>query len=417
MPTIKYTFIGPITQAVTLANLPLKGALKDEQLEIIQDAGILIKDEAIYQVGSYWEIFPEAQSIGAEMISLSGNFVALPGFIDCHTHICFAGSRAQDYALRNAGKSYLEIAKAGGGIWDSVTKTRKASLEKLTQLTIDRANRHLIDGVTTIEVKSGYGLSVPEELKTLRAIQAANQQSSADLFATCLAAHIKPKDFEGNEKEYLKMISEEVFPILLEEKLCKRIDAFIEETAFSPESIHDYFIKAKELGFDITVHADQFHPGGSKVAVDHGAISADHLEASTAQEIEILASSDTIAVALPGASLGLGVAFTPARQLLDKGAALAIASDWNPGSAPMGDLLMQASVIGTFEKLSNAEILSAITFRAAAALGLDDRGKLLRGMLGDVLLFPTNDYREITYQQGKLKPSKVFKKGKQISTK
>lgn len=414
MQTIEHTFIGPIRQALTLSNLPLKGALKDEQLEIIPEAGILIKNDKIHQVGNYWDLYPEAQSIGAEMVNLKGDFVALPGLIDCHTHICFGGSRAQDYAMRNAGKSYLEIAKAGGGIWDTVTQTRKANLEKLVQLTLQRANRHLKDGITTIEVKSGYGLSVAEELKMLRAIQEANESTYADLVPTCLAAHIPPKDFQGTQRDYLKSISEEVFPVLKAEGLANRIDAFIEETAFTADDIHSYFQKAKEMGFDITVHADQFHAGGSLVAVDFEAVSADHLEASTDLEIALLAASDTIAVALPGASLGLGMAYTPARKLLDSGVSLAIASDWNPGSAPMGDLLMQASILGAFEKLSNAEILAAITTRAAAALNLSDRGKLAHGLIADIILFPTNDYREITYQQGRLKPSKIFKRGIEV---
>jgi imidazolonepropionase len=316
--------------------------------------------------------------------------------------------------MRNAGKSYLEIAKAGGGIWDTVTQTRKANPEKLAQLTIQRANRHLKDGITTLEVKSGYGLSVEEELKMLRAIKQARENTHADLIPTCLAAHIPPKDFEGTHRDYLKAIAEELFPILKEEGLSNRIDAFIEDTAFSAEDIQSYFHKAKEMGFDITVHADQFHTGGSRVAVDYGAISADHLEASSAQEIALLAASDTIAVALPGASMGLGVAYTPARKLLDAGSSLAIASDWNPGSAPMGDLLMQASVLGTFEKLSNAEVLAGITCRAAAALNLNDRGQLVSGLLADIILFPTDDYREITYMQGRLKPGMAFKNGVRV---
>ncbi|MCH7414994.1 imidazolonepropionase [Belliella sp. R4-6] len=414
MQTIKYTFIGPIRQAVTMARLPLKGALKDEQLHVVQEAGILIKNEEIYEIGPYWDLYPEAQSIGAEMVNLKGDFVALPGLIDCHTHICFGGSRAKDYAMRNAGISYLEIAKAGGGIWDTVTQTRKASLEKLAQLTVNRSNRHLKDGITTIEVKSGYGLSVEEELKMLRAIKLANENTSADLITSCLAAHIPPKDFQGTQKDYLKKISEEVFPILQEEDLANRIDAFIEETAFTSEDIQSYFQKAKEMGFDITVHADQFRTGGSKVAVDFAAISADHLEASSEKEIQLLAESNTIAVALPGASMGLGVAYTPARKLLDAGASLAIASDWNPGSAPMGDLLTQASILGTFEKLTNAEVLAGITFRAAAALNLADRGQLKHGYIADLIFFPTDDYREITYQQGRLKPSIIYKNGIEI---
>lgn len=414
MPTIKHTLIGPIRQALTMSGLPLKGALQDSQFDIIPEAGILIKNDKIHQIGNYWDLYPEAQSIGAEIVNPKGDFVALPGLIDCHTHICFAGSRAQDYAMRNAGRSYLEIAKAGGGIWDTVTQTRKANLEKLVQLTVQRAKRHLKDGVTTIEVKSGYGLTVEEEIKMLRAIKQAKESTYADLIPTCLAAHIKPKDFEGTHRDYLKAIAEKLFPILQEEGLANRIDAFIEDTAFTSEDIQTYFQKAKEMGFDITVHADQFHAGGSQVAVDFSAISADHLEASTEKEIKLLANSDTIAVALPGASMGLGVAYTPARKLLDAGASLAIASDWNPGSAPMGDLLMQASILGTFEKLSNAEVLAGITVRAAAALNFTDRGQLLPGMLADIILFPTGDYREITYQQGRLKPLKVYKKGVEV---
>jgi imidazolonepropionase len=397
-----------------MRGLEAKGPLQDSQLEIITEAGIFLKDEKIHEIGSYWDIYPEAQSIGAKMETLQGDFVALPGFLDCHTHICFAGSRAKDFAMRNTGKSYLEIANSGGGIWDTVTQTRKAALEQLVKLTVKRANRHLTDGVTTMEVKSGYGLSVAEEIKMLQAIKQANSETAADLIPTCLAAHICPKDFEGSAKEYLEIISNELFPILKSENLSNRIDAFIEDSAFSPDDIADYFHKAKDFGYDITVHSDQFHVGGSAVAVAFGAISADHLEASTEKEIELLANSDTVAVALPGASIGLGMAFTPARKLLDAGASLAIASDWNPGSAPMGDLLMQASILGTFEKLSNAEVLAGITCRAATALGLSDRGSIAVGKLADILLFQTSDYREITYHQGKLKPAMVFKRGIKI---
>lgn len=188
----------------------------------------------------------------------------------------------------------------------------------------------------------------------------------------------------------------------------------LKKGAFTAEVIAPYFKKAKEMGFTITVHADQFSTGGSKVAVDFNAISADHLEASTAEEIEILAKSTVIATALPGASIGLGCAFTPARKILDAGGAVAIASDHNPGSAPMGDLLTQASILGTFQKLSNAEILSGITFRAAAALNLKDRGVLKSGLLADFTAFPISNYKEILYQQGQLKPEMVWKNGAKI---
>lgn len=399
--------IGPFTQLLTLNNIALKGALKDEQLECIEDGGILVSDGVIIAIGSFNDLKEKASKI--ELVEEDA--VCMPGLIDAHTHICFAGSRANDYALRNAGKSYLEIAKAGGGIWDTVTKTREASQTDLVNGIIERANKHLKAGVTTIEVKSGYGLTVAEELKMLRAIKEANTKIKVDLIPTCLAAHMKPKDFNGTSAEYLKKISEELFPILKEEKLSNRIDAFIEESAFSPIEIAPYFTKAKTMGFSITVHADQFSTGGSETAIHFNAISADHLEASSEKEIQLFANSTTIPVALPGASIGLGCDFTPARKLLDAGASLAIASDHNPGSAPMGNLLTQAAILGTFEKLSNAEVLAGITTRAAAALNLKDRGAIAKGKVADFISFPVKNYQEITYHQGQLKPNAVWKNG------
>ncbi len=389
-----------------MTGLPLKGALKDEQLTIIENGAILVSEGKILKVG----VFNELKSDDVDIHHIEGNHVCLPGFVDSHTHICFGGTRARDYAYRNAGKTYLEIAKAGGGIWDTVTQTRKASQEELVKGIISRSKKHLKNGVTTIEVKSGYGLSVDEELKMLRAIKTANETSNATLVPTCLAAHMKPKDWH-QDRDYLDVIINELFPIIKAENLANRVDAFVEESAFSAEEIKPYFQKAKEMGFDITVHADQFTTGGSQVAVDFDAVSADHLEASTEKEIQLLAKSNTIATALPGASIGLGCAYTPARKILDAGGVLSIASDHNPGSAPMGDLLTQASILGTFEKLSNTEVLAGITSRAAAALRLTDRGKLEEGSQADFVVFPTDNYQEITYHQGQLKPSEVWKKG------
>ncbi|RDY57877.1 imidazolonepropionase [Flagellimonas nanhaiensis] len=403
--------VGPFTQLLPMTDLPLKGALADEQLTIIENGGLIISNGKIQKVG----LFEDLKSDNVDIHHIEGKTVCLPGFIDAHTHICFGGSRAKDYALRNAGKSYLEIAKAGGGIWDTVTQTRKATQEELIDGILSRSNNHLQNGITTIEVKSGYGLSVDEELKMLRAIKQAGEKSQVDLIPTCLAAHIKPKDW-NQQVDYLEEIASTLFPILKSENLAYRIDAFVEDSAFSEEEIVPYFQKAQEMGFDITVHADQFTTGGSKIAVDFGAVSADHLEASTDKEIQLLAQSNTIAMALPGASIGLGCDFTPARKLLDAGAALAIASDHNPGSAPMGNLLTQASILGTFEKLSNTEVLAGITFRAAAALRLNNRGHLTENTLADFIVFPTDNYQEITYHQGQLGPCEVWKNGEQVTS-
>lgn len=409
---MKNQLIGPFKQLLTMRNLPLKGALQDSQLEIISNGGIYVEGEYIVEVGDYDHLREKYSE--ASPVVLYGEYIAVPGFIDCHTHIAFAGNRANDFALRNAGSSYLEIAAAGGGIWSTVQHTRACTMETLIELTTSRAEYLLQQGVTTVEVKSGYGLNVEEELKTLCAIKAAGAHTSVDLITTCLAAHMKPRDFEGSASEYLEYIATNLFPLLKTEDLTHRIDAFIEESAFSVEEIQPYLSRAQELGFDITLHADQFTTSGSKLAVAMGAVSADHLEASTSEEIALLSQSDVVAVALPAASLGLGCAFTPARALLDAGASLAIATDWNPGSAPMGQLVTSASILASNQKLTNAEVLAAITYRAAHALRLADRGRLVTGQLADFAIYPTDNYQNITYQQGALQPQFVWKRGKLV---
>jgi len=393
---------GPFTQILPLTGLAIKGPLKDSQLQIIKNGWVLSNNGRIITIGTLDRLRKDHPS--AQISEVVGDTVLLPGFIDCHTHICFAGNRVNDYALRSSGKSYNDIAKAGGGIWDTVTATRAASEATLVELLVKRADRHLSEGVSIIEVKSGYGLSVAEELKQLRAIKEASYKTKATLVPTCLAAHILPKDYEGTRAEYLEDILKDLLPVVKKENLASRVDIFVEGSAFKPETALPFLQQAKELGFAITVHADQFTTGGSELAVEVGAVSADHLEASKDRDIKFLAKSDTVAVALPGASLGLGMQYAPARKLLNAGACLAIASDWNPGSAPMGDLLMQAAVLGAAEKLSAAEVFAGLTFRAAQALRLTNRGTLATGAPADFHTYPTNDHREILYNQGKLKP-------------
>jgi imidazolonepropionase len=405
--------LGVFSQILTLRNLADKGKLEDEALEIISNGGIWVENGKIKKVGNFEQLAKEANNQEVEILEFPyADLVALPGFVDCHTHIAFAGNRAKDYALRIAGESYLNIAKAGGGILDSVRKTRQATENELIANTRQRADFLLRQGVTTIEVKSGYGLSVEEELKILRAIQRASLLTTADLVPTCLAAHTLPPEF-SDKSAYLEHLANDLLPILLQENLCKRIDIFVEETAFPYQIAKDYLLKAKNLGFELTIHADQFTTGGSRLAVELNALSADHLEASQDIEIQMLAKSETVAVVLPGASLGLGMNFAPARHLLDAGACVAISTDWNPGSAPMGDLLLQASVLAANQKLSTAETLAGITFRAAKSLHLHhNKGRLQEGFSADIAIFPTNDYREILYWQGQMKPCIVWKNDK-----
>ncbi len=401
--------IGPFRQILTMNHLPMKGALKDSDLEVIEEGGIQIFEGKIQAIGDFERLKVDASPDHIRV--LEEDYVALPGLIDAHTHICFAGSRAHDYSMRIGGKTYLEIAREGGGIWNTVSKTREASLEELKEGIMKRARQMRSWGVSTVEVKSGYGLSVEEELKMLRAIQEADQELDM-LVPTCLAAHIPPKDFDGSPAAYLYQMHATLWPLIQKEGLSNRMDIFVEEGAFGVEEARNYLQAAKDFHFDIVLHADQFHPGTSALAVEMGALSADHLEASGQKEVELLAASDVIPIALPGASLGLGVPFAPARKLLDAGASLVIASDWNPGSAPMGNLLVEAVILSAYEKLSHAETLAGMTSRAAAALKLTDRGVLEEGKRADIAIFPTHDYREILYHQGTLKPDALCQKGR-----
>ncbi len=398
---------GPFTQLLTMDKLPLRGKLSDDQLEIIPQGGILYQDGKILAVGNFEQLRKENPT--ANVDSLEGDFVCLPGMIDVHTHICWASTRARDYAMRLYGKSYLEIAEAGGGIWDTVMKTRAASVEELAALTAERAEKLYQQGITTIEVKSGYGLSVEQELKMLEAIKLANKTTAAELIPTCLAAHIKPKDFPENEREYLKHIVKNLLPELKRRNLTNRVDIFVEKGAFSVSDAEYYLSEAKKMEFDVVIHGDQFSNNCTSLAAKFQAVSIDHLEYADDSEIQILAKSNVIPVALPGASLGLGERFAPARKLLDAGCSLVIASDWNPGSAPMGDLLTQAAILGAYEKLSMAEVWASLTCRAALALSRDDIGVVKKGNKADFIVFPTNDFREILYRQGSLRPRLVHR--------
>lgn len=405
--------IGPFKQVVTLANIPLRGKLSDDQLEIIENGGILINEDKIEKVGNFEELrsLIASEKEKSQILFIEDETICLPAFTDCHTHICFGGNRANDFAMRNAGKTYLEIAAAGGGIWSTVEHTRKATEEELLESLLERIEFLVSLGITTIEIKSGYGLNKDHEIKMLKVINEAKSKTKATLIPTCLAAHMKPKDYDETGQKYLDYVLEEILTEVREENLAKRVDIFIEKSAFQPEESKLFLEKAKILGFDITVHADQFTPGSSRVAVEVGAKSADHLEATLDEDIEFLAKSNTVAVALPGASIGLGEPFTPARKLLDAGAILAIASDWNPGSAPMGNLITQASILATYEKLSTAEVLAGITFRSAYALGLEDRGILSTGKKADFVTYKTDNFQNILYKQGNLAPDAVYING------
>ncbi len=389
-----------------MVNLPERGAISDNSLEIIDDGGVVIEDGKIIEVGDFLSLSKN----NLDVREITYPCVLLPGFIDSHTHVCHYGNRSDEYAKRNSGISYQQILEEGGGIHNTMNSTSNSTDEQLTDDTLNRLKRHFQEGVLTCEVKSGYAPNLEDEVRMLRIINEIDISNDIDLISTCLAAHVTPKKYESSKK-YLDSIVNELLPIIKEENLSNRVDIFIEEKAFSVTEASNFLEKIKS-DFYITAHANQFTSGGLKVGVDNGAVSVDHLEVITDQEIDYLSKSDTTGVVLPGCSLGLGIPFAPARKLLDNNCKVSIASDWNPGSAPMGDLLMQASLLGSTEKLSNAEVLAGITCRSANALSLEDRGSLENGKIADMIGFKTNDFRDILYNQGKLKPSFICKRGK-----
>lgn len=403
------TLNGPYAQVITFKDAPLKGPLKNGSLAIIENAGILSENGKILAVGPFRELVDKAEKTEKE----ESRACVFPGFIDCHTHLIWGGSRAADFERRNSGFTYQEILKEGGGIFDTVQKTREATDEELKTGLSKRIRRHLNDGITTVEIKSGYGISPEHEIRLLKLIRETKNIASIDIVSTFLGAHVSPK--HKSKEAYLQELTEEALPVISELKLAGRVDAFVEPEAFPVEIVRPFMEKVRSMGFRLTLHVGQFTPDGVKLACQLNALSADHLESITDKEIDMLAKSDTMGVALPGASLGLGMGFTPARKILDRGGSLAIATDWNPGSAPQGDLLAQSSLLATYEKLSSAEIFAGITYRAANALGLSDRGRIKTGMLADFVVFPTADYREVLYQMGRMSPVKVYKNGNKIN--
>lgn len=428
IPLAHPQLIGPFKQALTLRGLPRAGALKDAELEVLDQVGVLVQEGRVSAIGEWSQL--KKQSHDYEVVHIEAlleqrglselkGLTLAPGFVDAHTHLCFAGSRARDYSDRLNGVSYEEIASRGGGIRDTMRHTREASEDDLFFSNLSRLNAHLHRGVTTVEVKSGYGLSVSEELKQLRVIKKLSESTPQRIIPTCLAAHVLPPEYshldrEEGVREYLELLSKSLLPQIIKEGLAQRVDAFIEPSAFPEELAEAYLRHAVGLGFDLAIHADQFNVGGSYLAAKLNARSADHLEASTERELIALLESGVTAIALPGASLGLGIGYTPARQALDLGLSVAIASDWNPGSAPMGHLLMQASILGAAERLSAAEVWAGLTFRAAEALGLNRVGAIELGWAADFCAFPTTDYREILYHQGMMNPVLVWSDGQFI---
>ena len=332
-----------------------------------------------------------------------------PGFVDCHTHMIFAGNRKDEFEMRNQGHSYQKIAKSGGGILSTVKATRKASLKQLIDLGQKRVNRHLSQGMTTIEVKSGYGLNQKNEEKILKAAKALKK---ANIVTTFLGAHAIAKEFK-NEKSYLESLKKDLLKVK-KSKLSSRVDIFIEKGYFSRKMSKDYLEYAKKLGFGISIHADQLSRSkATLLAVELQAQSADHVICVNQKDKKILAQSQTVAVLLPCADFYLGCPYPDARGLIDNGACVALATDFNPGSSPSQSLGLLGLLARVQMKMSLPEVFVALTFGGAKALSMENRlGALLPGYQAD--FFTSDSSWEDFFYNKEPSLSATFVKGKKV---
>lgn len=335
----------------------------------------------------------------------------LPGFVECHTHLIHAGDRAAEFELRNQGVSYQDIAARGGGILSTMRLTRKASLKALVDTGQIRVNRFLVQGVTTVEAKSGYALNLKDELKMLRASAVLQKVRIVNTF---LGAHALPPEYASYD-EYLNYLQKEVLPILWKRKLARRVDVFIEKGFFSAEASKRYLRAAKDLGFDVLAHADQLSlSGGSDVAVELGALSGDHLLQIGDREIAKLAGSNVTCVLLPTADLYMKTRYPRARELIDAGARLALATDFNPGSSPTQDLQLVGLLARLEMKMTLPEVIAAYTVGGAFALNLQDEvGSIGLGKSAD-LMCTEMDWRTLFYNVGEPPAKLVFSRGEKV---
>ena len=419
------------SSAVSIApSCPRRGEAMNE-LGLIEDGAVAVSRGLTTLVGTTEEVL--AQTEADEMIDAS-NRVVMPGFVDSHTHLVFAGSREDEFEWRLRGATYMEIMAAGGGIMSTVRATRAATLPQLIAQSRGRLDRMLAHGTTTAEAKSGYGLNVDDELKMLEAIRQLDATHPIDLVPTFLGAHAVPVEFKGRTDEYVELVINEMLPLAERELRGLRglrgnasapsvpsvpffCDVFCEDGAFSVSQSRRILERAKELGFGLKIHTDEFKSlGGTRLAVELGAVSADHLVCTPVEEIEALAGSDTIAVSLPGTPFGLGHReYTPARQIIEAGGALALATDLNPGTCYCESMQFIVALACRYLHLSPAEAIVAATLNAAHAIGLGDKvGSLEIGKKADLLVLDIPNYRHLGYHFGVNLVERVIKGGQVV---
>ncbi|CAN5256405.1 imidazolonepropionase [soil metagenome] len=396
-----------------------KGA-QMQDLEIVEKGAVVIENGKIAAVGKTADILREFKSDNT--IDAGGKVVS-PAFVECHTHIVFAGNRFNEFELKIKGAEYLEILANGGGILSTVRQTREASLAELIEQSRKRLDKLAALGVMTCEVKTGYGLNTETELKMLEAILELDKSHEIDLIPTFLAAHAVPPEFKEKPDEYVELICSEMLPQakkILDSRYSTRnyfVDVFCEKNAFDLEQSRKVLETAKSIGFGIKAHVDEFtNLGGTRMAIYLGATSIDHLDAISDDEIKLLAESGTIGVITPTVNFNFGSSeFADARKLIDSGCAVALSTDYNPGSAPCPSLPNAMAIACRYQKLLPSETFNAATINAAFAVGLGEKiGSIEIGKQADLLIFATQDYREIAYEFGGNIIEKIIKKGQFI---
>lgn len=406
-----------VSQLVTLRG-PARPRLGAEMrdLAIFDDAAVLVRDGVIVAVGAASAVEPRARA-GAVRID-AGHSVVMPGFVDAHTHPVFAGTREDEYEMRATGLTYQQIASKGGGIRSTVRKTREASEDELFEQALPRVRWLLEHGTTTIEAKSGYGLTLDDELKILRVIQRLNAETPLDLIPTFLGAHEIPDEYRDAREDYIRLVTDEMLPRVAAEGLARYCDVFCGSHVFTVDETRRVLTRAKELGLGVRLHAEQLSlSGGARLAAELEAASADHLEWIDEEGIIALARMGVIAVLLPGAVFNLGLArYAPARAMIEAGVAIALATDFNPGSSPTPSMQMILSIACTQMRMTPAEAITAATINAAYSLDCGDAlGSLEPGKQADLVVFDCPDYRQIPYFFGVNHASIVIKAGRPVN--
>jgi imidazolonepropionase len=373
---------------------------------VIDDGAIVVEDGAIRWLGPRADL-PDLDVDQAR--SLGGRWVT-PALIDCHTHLVFAGDRAAEFEQRLRGASYEDVARAGGGIMSTVRATREASADALYAAALTRLEALAAEGVATVEIKSGYGLDIETELKMLAVARQLGEATPVNVCTTLLAAHTVPPDFKGDADGYVTQICNELLPEVVSHSLADAVDAYCESIAFSPAQVARVFERAAELGLPVKLHADQLSDsGGAALAAAHKALSADHLEYTSAEGVAAMAASGVAAVLLPGAFLTLGeTQLPPIDALRDAGVPIAIGSDCNPGTSPICSLRIAMMLAARQFRLTPEECLAGVTRHAATALGLQDRGTLEVGKRADLAAWDVGHPRELAYWFGTPQLAELF---------